>query len=281
MLKTRILLIMAGILLSALLFLLPKVVVDNDADSVSSTSAESTEHDESDGHDHSEEAFDHNQSIDSAALNTINKVRELFIVAENNEKSITFADSLASLFKQVGKLDSVVKYREWIANNFPNEENVEIAGLACYEAFGYAIDDEKVKYYGDKVKNYLGEILEKHPDRLDLKSKIAMTHISSANPMQGIMMLRDVVEKDPNNIEALFNLGLLSRQSGQLDKAIERFEKILTIDSSHLQARFLLGVTFKDLGMNEQAVEQFEIVKRTDSDPAVNATVNAYLEEIK
>ena len=35
-----------------------------------------------------------------------------------------------------------------------------------------------------------------------------------------------------------------------------------------------------DLGKNEQAKEQFEIVKRTDGDPAVIATVDAYLEEI-
>ena len=127
---------------------------------------------------------------------------------------------------------------------------------------------------------HLGEILENHPERLDLKTKIAMTYVSSQNPMQGILLLREVIESDPENEEALYNLGLLSRQSGQLDKAIERFSKIVSINPDHIQARFLLAVTYLDLGESNKAKEQFEIVKRTNDDPAVQATVDSYLEKI-
>ena len=40
-------------------------------------------------------------------------------------------------------LDSVAKYKGLAADNFPNEENLEFAGLAYYEAFGYVTDDNK------------------------------------------------------------------------------------------------------------------------------------------
>ncbi|MDH5366282.1 MAG: tetratricopeptide repeat protein [Cyclobacteriaceae bacterium] len=280
MLRTRLLLFLAGILLSALLFLFPKVVVDNKKAQVAVSEDQSIEEDNHSDHE-SDDFFNHSPSIDPSTLEEINKLRELFKNNISNKKSATFADSLATLFYTIGKLDSVVKYRSWVADNFPNEENREIAGLAYYEAFGYAIDDDKVKLYGNKVRKYLGDIFESHPDRLDLKAKIAMTYISSQNPMQGIMMLREIIEVDAENEEALYNLGLLSRQSGQMEKALVRFEKILSINPNHIQARFLLGVTLKDLGKNKEAIEQFEIVKRTENDPTVLATVNSYLEEIK
>ncbi|MDH5474411.1 MAG: tetratricopeptide repeat protein [Cyclobacteriaceae bacterium] len=281
MLRTRYILVLVGIAISTILYLFPKVVVDNKEEQVDVAQQETTEEEDHSDHEAEDNSFNHTSSIPPPTLEKINNLRELFKINISNEKSATFADSLASIFYSAGKLDSVVKYRQWLADNFPNEENIEIAGLAYYEAFGYAINDEKAKLYGDKVQKYLGDLFEKHPDRLDLKSKIAMTYISSQNPMQGIMMLREVVSADPENEEALYNLGLLSRQSGQMEKAVERFEKILSINPNHIQARFLLGVTFKEMGRNKEAREQLEIVKRTDDDPTVLATVNSYLEEIK
>ena len=128
---------------------------------------------------------------------------------------------------------------EWKAQNFPNEENILNAGLGYYEAFGFAVDRNKLNYLGEKTRDFLNQILKNHKDRLDLKSKIAMTYVSSSNPMQGILMLREVIEADAENVEAIFNLGLLSRQSGQYDKAVERFEKLISIEESNIQARFL------------------------------------------
>jgi tetratricopeptide (TPR) repeat protein len=90
-----------------------------------------------------------------------------------------------------------------------------------------------------------------------------------------------VVASDPTNEEALFNLGLLSRQSGQNDKAIERFATLLEAHPENIQARFLLGLTYMDIGKNKEAIEQFEIVKKKGNDPAITATVDGYLEEIK
>lgn len=276
MFRTRILLLMAGILISALLFLLPMIVVDNEEESIGLSTETNNQ---------TVTALDPTQTdipfeLDSITSEKLNIVRDLFYSSDVNEKSITFADSLAILFASVEELDSVIKYREWIADNFPNEENMEAAGFANYDAFGHAIDDDKVRLYSDKIMKYFGYVFEKNPDRLDLKTKLAMTYISTRNPMQGIIMLREVVSVDPENQEALFNLGLLSRQSGQNEKAVERFESILLLNPDHLQARFLLGVTYLELGKNKLAKKQLEIVKRTDTDPAIIATVDAYLEEI-
>ena len=274
--RNRIILIISATVLTVALFLLPKVVVDNEQEDINTTS----------GNEHSDEEsnvpeFDHGNKSDSATSLLISEARDLFRNSENIEKSLTFADSLALLYEKSGKYDSAAYFYGWIADKSPNVEREIRAGIAYYEAFGYAVDDGKAKFLGEKTRLYLGKVLEDHPEMVHLKTKIGMTYISTNNPMQGIMMLREVVASDPTNEEALFNLGLLSRQSGQNDKAIERFATLLEAHPENIQARFLLGLTYMDIGKNKEAIEQFEIVKKKGNDPAITATVDGYLEEIK
>lgn len=276
MLQKRIILTVSAIALTFILFILPKVVVENDQDGLEANATGSS----SEASQDEPNNFDHGIELDENLLHQISHLRESLDNSEINKKSITFADSLVILFRQGGKLDSAAKYLEWKALNFPNEENLLNAGLGYYEAFGFAVDRNKLNYLGEKTRNYLNQILEKDTDRLDLKAKIAMTYVSSSNPMQGILMLREVVEVDPENIEAIFNLGLLSRQSGQYDKAVERFEKLVTIDETNIQARFLLGLSYLDLSDKVKAKKHFEIIKNTANDPAVLSTVESYLKEI-
>ena len=99
--------------------------------------------------------------------------------------------------------------------------------------------------------------------------------------MQGIAMLREVLEKDPKNELALFNMGMLSIQSGQYDRAIERLKELVAINPSHIQGQLLLGLAFMNSGDKESARAQFEKVKEMDKDPAVQATVDSYLKDLK
>ena len=107
-----------------------------------------------------------------------------------------------------------------------------------------------------------------------------MTYISSS-PMQGINMLMEVLKADPQNESALFNLGMLSIQSGQNEKAVERLETLVKINPNHTQAQLLLGIAWMNLGDKTKARAQFEKVKQMDKDPAVQATVDSYLKDLK
>jgi outer membrane protein len=99
--------------------------------------------------------------------------------------------------------------------------------------------------------------------------------------MQGITMLREVLAKDPKNELALFNMGMLSIQSGQHDRAIERLEELVTVNPTHIQGHLLLGLAWMNKGDKEKARAQFEKVKQMDKDPAVQATVDSYLKDLK
>jgi Tfp pilus assembly protein PilF len=95
------------------------------------------------------------------------------------------------------------------------------------------------------------------------------------------MLLREVLVEDPKNELALYNMGMLSIQSGQHDKAIERLEELIKVNPSHTQGHLLLGIAFMNTGNNQRAKEQFEKVKQLDKDPAVQATVDSYLKDLK
>lgn len=257
------------------IFYLPKVVVNNDSKAL--PSAQTNE-----GSTKSSPLPDKtpHEELPPDVLQNIEYLKENLSSGNNIEKNVIFADSLAQLYLKYNKYDSAAKFLEIIAENIPNAENWRRAGEAYYEAFSYAMDADKRRELAGKAREYFEKILEKSPDNLDVKNKLAMTYLSTSNPMQGIMMLREILEQDPENEKAIFNLGALSIQSKQYEKAVERFSKLVELYPENTQARFFLAVSYLETGQKKDAKEQFEIVKKLDKDPQVQATVDSYLEEI-
>lgn len=272
MLRTRIILVVSAAVLVVLLFNLPRVVVDNKQEEMANSPETTTES--------SSQPDIHGDEIDSDLQNKISSLKENLSVAKNIEKSITFADSLALLYLEANKYDSAAKFFEIIAIKQPNKENWLKTGNTYYEAYGFAMDREKQEVLGSKAREYFSKVLEEDPSDLSAKNKLAMTYLSTSNPMQGIMMLREILKTDPKNEQAMFNLGILSMQSGQHDKAVERFSNLVAQYPNNTQAQFFLGVSYLELGNKEKAKEQFNLVKSLDDDPSVQATVDSYLEDL-
>ncbi|QSE97973.1 tetratricopeptide repeat protein [Fulvivirga lutea] len=274
MLRTRIILLISAAVLVVLLFSLPRVVVDNKKEEVAQTeeAAETPS---------AKDESMHNDTFDEKTEEKVAQLKENLAVAKNIEKSITFADSLAELYLAANKYDSAAKFFEIIAEKQPNKANWLKTGNTYYEAYGFAMDKNKQEMLGAKAREYFNKVLTEDASDLSAKNKLAMTYLSTSNPMQGIMMLRDILETDPKNEEAMFNLGILSMQSGQYDKAVERFSGLVAVYHNNTQAQFFLGVSYLEVGNKEKAKEQFNLVKSMDKDPSVQATVDSYLEDLK
>lgn len=278
--KNQLLVILASIVLVAALFLLPKVVVKDDEKlSASSEQPELAPSATASSQPDLEDL--HKKDIAPEDAEKLNSLRNNFQTVSDKQKKIIFADSLARMFIQLNKLDSAALYFEKIALLQPDEKNMLRAADSYYEAFSFSANPEKGKAYNAKARELYKQLLERNPANLDVKASMAMTYVTSENPMQGIMLLREVLEADPRNEHAIFNLGLLSMQSGQFDKAEERFKKLISINPNHLQGRFYLAVSYLEHGHKEEAIEQLEIVKSLDKDPAIQATVDKYLEDLR
>lgn len=269
MLKIRLLLVAVSALVVWLLFLLPKVVVENDQQMTDATAPDPAM--EGSGHGIVPEVLQ--QSIKSLKIQ--------YLAVSENEKSAIFADSLAGLYTKAGQFDSAAWFAGQAASFFNSKKSFVKAGNSYYEAYTFAVSTEKQGQMAEKARYFLGKVLELEPENLEAKTKIAMTYLSSGAPMQGILMLREVLEKDPKNELALFNMGMLSIQSGQYDKAVERLEELISIYPKHLQGQLLLGVAYMNSGKKDKARAQFELVKQMDDDPAVQASADSYLKDLK
>lgn len=272
MLRTRIILIVICALVIWGLFLLPKSVVENSSLLESGASRDS--------------AFTKIQANPHAAITNLAKarikdLRTRYLSGSEKEKSAIFADSLADLYGQAGKFDSAAWFAEEASTIFNTKESFLKAGNSYYESFTFAVDAEKRKSWAAKTQFFFNKVLKTEPKNLEVKTKMAMTYVSSSSPMQGIKMLREVLAEDPKNEPALFNMGMLSIQSGQYDRAIERLEQLTEVNPNHLQGQLLLGLAYMNKGDKAKARLQFEKVKKMDKDPSVQATADSYLKDLK
>jgi predicted Zn-dependent protease len=271
MLKTRIILVAVCAIVAIVLFQLPKSVVDNEADvSPDSTTAMPDK-----------SANDPHTLVPEELKEKIAQFRTLHSGASEKEKKAIFADSLATWYLKSGVFDSAAWFAEDASAFFNNIESWEKAGDSYYQAFTFAIDVKKQQVLASKAQEFYTKVLAERPENFTVKNNLAMTYLSSNNPMQGVLMLREVLAKDPKNETALFNLGMLSVQSGQYENAIERLKALIELNPNHIQGQLLMGVAYMQTGDKAKAKVQFEKVRDMDKDPSVQATVDSYLKDLK
>ncbi len=272
MLKKRIILFVLCAVVIAVLFWLPKAVVENSSQLESGAIRDSAIA--------KIQTNPHGKSS-VAVMAQIKDLRARYLSTSQKEKNAIFADSLANLYRNAGKFDSAAWFGEAAATFFNTNESFLKAGNHYYEAFTFAVDAKKQKALAAKTRFFFAKFLVAEPKDLDVKTKMAMTYVSSSSPMQGIRMLREVLAVDPKNEAALFNMGMLSIQSGQFDRAIERLLQLIDVNPKHLQGQLLLGMAYMNKGDKAKARKQFEKVKKLDSDPSVQATADSYLKDLK
>lgn len=268
MLKTRLILLLLTAALVAAIYLLPKVVVENNSQLTTADSASLQLMPA--GH----------ATVPANVAQAIGRLRRQLAVAANQEKSSIFADSLQNLYAETGKLDSAAWFAGQAATFLQTTESFRTAGNRYYEAYTFAMEPAKQAALAARTREFLEKVTDVDPQDFESRNKIAMTFLSSDSPMQGIMMLRQVLEEDPKNELALFNLGMLSIQSGQYQRATDHLSRLVGINPESVQGRLLLGVAHLKSGNKALAKQEFEKVKALDNDPAVQATVNSYLQEI-
>lgn len=273
--RSQLIIVVIGIVAIVGLYALPKVVVDNEAGSTEISQEDSAL---------STEATDplamHDAEISPVQASEIATLK--LKVANNSPENefIAASEELGEIYRDLSKYDSAGYFLSLAADKYPSQELSEKTGNAYYEAFGFALDADKVSFTADQTRNYLGQVLDKDPTRLDLKTKIAMTYVSSSNPMQGITMLREVLAEEPTNEDGLFNMGILSMQSGQYKRATERFEELIQYHPSNLQGQFYLGVSYFEANQKNKAKAQFEKVKEMTQDEMILGSVQSYLDKL-
>jgi len=276
--KHRVILIIVSLVFIIVLYFLPRFVVDNEKNQNLGIASE-VETPTTDNAGNDDENIDvHSIDISAKDQNKIDDFREEILNEGANQ--LILADSLSKIFLAYNQYDSAAKYLDIIAGINPGLAEYENAGNAYFDALSFVLDQARATAYGEKARYYYDLLLKEDPGRLDIKNKLAMTYISSSNPMQGIAMLREILEEDPENEMAIFNMGILAIQSEQYEKGSERFKNLVSLYPQNLQGQFYLGLCYYELGQKDRARKQFELIKSMEDDPAVLATIEGYLKEL-
>jgi len=275
--KKQVIAILAAVVGIGIVFSLPKVLVDNEKEVVKGAEATVPKSDSiSEMGKLMAEKHTHKPS-DNEQKKILDFTKKYYSISDKEKKRI-FADSILGYYSKFHQYDSVAKYSGEIALMQPTEKSLVSAGDAYMQASDLVSVNEK-SVYMDKSRLYYTKALELNASNLDTKSKLAMTYVTTSNPMTGIKMLQEVVKADPANETALFNLGYLSMQSGQYGKAKDRFETLIKVNPAHASGTFYLGLSYQELGNKSKANQYFTKAKGLDNDPEFQAIVDSYLKE--
>lgn len=256
--KSQLFLVVGAVALIALLFQLPRSVVENDQLQEVTETAE------------------HSLQMPQEVENQINELRRFIEEEDNFDKKANFAHSLARRFLDYGVLDSAVGYAKRIESW--SDDPSTLAADIYFTAFERSPSPEMGVSYAGEARRILSQLLDEDPSNLDLKNRLAMTLVVSENPMSGISMLREILAEDETNRQAILNLGLLAIQSGQFERAKERFENLVLLNPADHEAKLYLAVSMMEINQQSQArLLLEEILATQDSIPAIKMMANDYL----
>lgn len=290
--KGQITLLISAVVLAVLMALLPKVIINkskkdalakNEATANRDMAQGGAAEEGHEGHDHAAEGeapVEAHAAATPAQLKEISDLRLKFSKETNPQAKGKIADELGQKYTAIGKYDSAGYYYEQLAAVRPGEQSYRKAADQYFEAFTFAATQERASMLGQKARGMYEQVLKNNPTNLDAKTNIAMTYISTENPMKGITLLREVITTDPKNEKALFNLGVLSIQSNQYDKAVERFQELVKVNPKHIEGNFYLGVALAETKRKEEALAAFEKVKSLSKNPELLASVDSYIQKL-
>ena len=285
---STVLVIASTVVLSAGLYSLPRVVVQNAAKQLGNASggrssgvpvADSLNVVANTG-EKSQDEVQHNEPLTPDQQKQAEGLQKRYAGAKPAERKAV-AEQLITFFRSANRFDSAAYYAGEIARIDPTVEANLRAGNQYFEAYGFAVAEQKAAFLGEQTRAYYQKALAKNPNLLDAKANMAMTYVNTQTPMSGIMLLREVLEQDPTNELALFNLGMLSMRSGQYSKATERFRQILVNDPVNRKAQFYLAVSLVESNQKVEAKKVLAEVKANEKDPQIQAAIRELEERIE
>lgn len=102
-----------------------------------------------------------------------------------------------------------------------------------------------------------------------------------ANPMDGILKVRDVAARDSNNIFAQYMLGIGGVISGQYDKAVKRFETVANAQPKNIEVLFKIAESYERLGDDKKAADWYEKISGKVNIPTLKAELDKRIQALR
>jgi tetratricopeptide (TPR) repeat protein len=139
------------------------------------------------------------------------------------------------------------------------------------------------QWKGKQAQDLFERSLKLNPNNDSSQVALGATYLYGgigANPMEGIMKIRQVAERDSTNIYAQMTLGEASIVSGQLDRAIERFKKVIQLQPDNVEALLSLADVYERKEEKKEAAVWYQRSLPLIQIPALKTEVEKRVAEL-
>ena len=225
------------------------------------------------------------QKINSYQNQRLAGLENAVIRGNVNEQKLHVFHQLARFWKDSVKIFEPSAYYTAEASKLENsEKSLTFAAQLFVDNLLMEGDPAMQKWLATNAKDLLDRALKINPDNDSSKIGIGVCYMFgniSANPMQGILGVREVVQKNPNNLYGQMILGLGGKKSGQYDKAIEHFTVILQKQPKNLEAIFQMAECYELKGDKPTAIKWYETGKKLINNDEIKLQIDKRINELK
>ncbi len=227
--------------------------------------------------------------IIDAAKAAISKDELILITELEAALPLQLTDSLrAETYKEISREWNKLQqftvggiYAKKVAESLKTETAWSIAGTTFGIAMKNEQNSENRQFAVDEATNAFQKALEINPEETQHKINLALTYVETAQPMQGIMMLRQLSEEKPENTAVLMALGQLSIRSGQYDKAVERYQQVIELEPKNLKGYYALGQVYQAIGKKEEAINSYQKCLTLSNDASLRSDIEQVIKKLK
>jgi len=268
--KSQILVISGIIVLTAILYMLPKKVLINEKQEANRDKPQSEKTE--------------NKEPDSKSIETI--LEESLSSLTDAQKQGTMVDENSSpeVLNKAMEAFRALNNKLGIAfcmdrlGNFTEKE----VGMAYYDAYNQSQIDENKAVIASKVIGKIQPLVEQNPTDLEAKCALADCLVNSTQmPMNGIQLLQQVLNADSTHEEALFLMARFAVKSGQMERAVTRFQSLVRHYPSNIKYSLYLAQLFSDRGDGAKALEILSEAKKYTVRQSAIDSINNSIKHLK
>ena len=205
--------------------------------------------------------------------------------AKGDESQMTVYHDLAHYWKDSIRIFEPYAYYEAESARLENsEKNLTFAARLFLENLQGDQNSARRQWKALQAKDLYERSLKINPDNDSTKVGIGACYLFgniSANPMEGIALIREVVQRDSNNVYAQLTLVKGTMLSGQYEKGIERLLKVVKLQPSNTEAVLMLADLYERTGNKTGAIEWYGKSIALIPAPEIKAAIRERIEELK
>jgi len=223
-----------------------------------------------------------NQSLNEEERKKVAGMEKAIDTLTNPEQRAMMYEGLSAFWNKKGLPAASALSRLYGARQTGSSSALHAAGSMLMHAAELSTDSNIQKFLFGESLETLQRASKLDSTNLDIQADWARAVVlTSANPMEGIMRLRNITQNEPRHLRANYHLARMAITSGQLPKAVARFRQIIEWYPAYPDAYLGLGEAYHEMGNSDSALYFLNQYKGLVPDPELHQQVDEYIRQFQ